>query len=117
MVSVSLGATIPVGEFQNLKPAVEIRNIRVDQEIEPQIQAAIEAAKVAWLAIDQEMEVQIVEMVSVAAGDRTVRDVLDELRSWVESVAKKNFRNIRDEVKLHKERIDALEAEKTGPST
>ena len=108
-VSVSLGATIPVGDFQNIRPAVEIRNIRLDLPIEPQVKNAIEAAKVAWIAIDNEMEIQITEMVAGAVGQPTIRDTLEGITAWIDGVAKKSFKNISKEVKRHKDQLAKLE--------
>lgn len=108
-VSVSLGATIPIGDYQNIRPAVEIRNLRLDKPLEEQVKAALEAVRYAWAAVDNELEVQITEMVSGAAGIPTIRDTLDELRKWVDDVAKPNFRNIATEVKRQQTRLVALE--------
>lgn len=109
LVSVSLGATIPVGEFQNIRPSVEIRNIRLDRPVEPQLKLALAAARQAWLAVDSEMEVQITEMVSGVAGQKTMADTIAELREWVDGVARTSFKNIAAEVKKQKERLDKLE--------
>lgn len=114
-VSVSLGATIPVGDggsgggFQYIRPEVKIHNICVDQPVEPQVKAAIEAARIAWVAIDTEIEVQIIEMVSAASGQPTLRNTLDGIQDWIDGVAKKSLANIAKEVKRHKEALTALE--------
>lgn len=117
MVTVSLGATIPVGEFQYLRPSVEIRNLRVDQPIEPQVEAAIRAARVAWVAIDSEIEIQITEMVSGSAGQATMRDTMDGINAWINDVAKKSFTNISKEVRRQKLALTELAEKETQDAT
>ena len=113
-ISVSLGVTVEVGERQYLKPQVEVRNIRLDKDVEAQVNKAIEGARIAWLAIDREMEVQIVEMTSGAAGQESVRDTLEKMEAWINGVAKKNFTNIAKEVKKHKAQLDLIKEGHTG---
>lgn len=113
LVSVSLGVTIPVGQEganQYIKPAVEIRNVRVDQPVESQVKRALEAVRVVWLAVDTELEVQITEMVAGAAGQKTVHDTLAEIQKWIDGVARKNTKTIVAKVKELQERMEALEA-------
>lgn len=103
-VSVGLGVTIPVGgegANQYIKPTVEIRNIRLDQPVTPQVKRALTAAREAWLAIDMEMEVQITEMVSGATDQKTLHDTLAEVRAQI-TVMNKNVKAIVDEVRKHK---------------
>ena len=103
-ISVTLGATIPTGEFGNLRPTVEIRNIRLDQPVEPQLKRALDAAGKAWLAIDSEIEHRVMDMLSVDAGSTatpTLRERVAALEGW-QTTVRKNTRTLADEVRRHK---------------
>ena len=78
LVSVSLGATIPTGDYASLRPEVRIQNIRLDQDIDPQIKTALEAAAKAWVAIDTE-----IEMV-----DPSIRNIAKKVRELAEKPEK-----------------------------
>jgi hypothetical protein len=108
MVSVSLGATIPTGDYGNLKPQLEIHNVRLDQPLEPQLEQALAAGRAAWLAIDSEIEVRITEMLSVSAGGQAgvgVRERLAALEAFM-SVVGPSVKNIAEEVRKHKAALE-----------
>lgn len=113
MVTVSLGATIPTGEFGNVRPHIEIRNIRLDQDLQAQLAPALEAAGVIWLAIDGEIEHRVMDMLSITAGDstQTVRERIEKLEAWRGRVNRALDRVV-EEVKKHKAKLNP--EEKTG---
>jgi hypothetical protein len=107
-ISVTLGATLPTGDFGNVRPTVEIKNIRLDQPLEPQLERALDAAGKAWLAIDTEIEHRVMDMLSVDAGSTatpTLRDRVARLEAW-QGTVRKNTKSIVDEVRRHKGILD-----------
>ncbi len=100
LVSVSLGATIPTGNYASLRPEVRIQNIRLDLDIDPQIKTALEAAAKAWVAIDTEIEVQVSDMVASSTGKSDgLREQLDELQQWRKKMVDPSIKNIADKVR------------------
>lgn len=100
LVSVSLGATIPTGDYASLRPEVRIQNIRLDQDVDTQVKTALEAAAKAWVAIDTEIEVQVSDMVASATGKpEGVREQLDELQQWRKKMVDPSIRNIAEKVR------------------
>jgi hypothetical protein len=63
-VSVELGATIPTQEYGNVRPLVRIDGIDPNQDVEAQVNLALEAASKGFIAIDD----KIIELVDQAAG-------------------------------------------------
>jgi hypothetical protein len=108
-ISVTLGATIPTGDYGNLKPSVEIRGIRLDQPIEPQLELALAATAKAWLAIDGEIEVKVTEMLSQDAGGQAGDGVRERLKKLEEfkGTAVESIKNIAEEVRKHKKALEA----------
>lgn len=113
-ISVTLGATIPTGDFGNVRPTVEIKNIRLDQPLEPQLEHALAAAGKAWLAIDDEIEHRVMDMLSIDAGSTetpTLRDRVARLETW-QTTVRKNTKVIVDEVRRQKDVLEKPKGKK-----
>lgn len=110
-VSVSLGATVPAGDYGNVKPNIRIDNIVVGQPIEPQVSAALEAARIAFLEINTELESRLSEILEDAADRQTLRERIERTVAWITDRGDPSLENIAQEISRLNARVRELNEE------
>ncbi len=109
LVSVTLGYTLPVTDFGNVKPSITISNIDPSQDVPSQVRAGIEVGNQAFLEIDKHLDLVLSQILSPSLGKPGFKDRLDDLEKYAETV-KRNFKNLQAKLKAQ----DAQIAEALG---
>jgi len=66
-VSVELGATLPVTDYGNVRPLIRLEDIDLDGDVEAQVKQGLDAASIAFTAMDEQLEVTVSEIISTSA--------------------------------------------------
>lgn len=89
-VNVGLSATIPTGQFQNVKPNFDILGINPYEDVDEQVAAALDAASIAFAELDDKLLTIVSEDLQIAQGGKPVseqvkalREELDKLKNYV----------------------------------
>lgn len=112
-IDVELGATVPVGQFGNVRPLLRIRGLDPAGDVAAQVALALGAGQTAWALIDDELEVVISQMVAPDAGTPGFRDRVDALEQYRET-ARTNFKKIAERLKAMEGRLPAAVAERAA---
>ena len=99
LVSVELGATLPTGDFANIRPLIRIDNIDPSGDVDRQLALGLETAARAIAEIDGQLDVVVSEIISPESGRPGYRARVDALESQVQqaSVAlRKLMERLRD---------------------
>lgn len=86
LVTVELGATIPNGEYGNIRPTIRIAEIDTEQDIDAQIAKSLEAATKVFAAIDGEIVSLVDEAAASASGVPKLRDRVQRLEQAVRAL-------------------------------
>jgi hypothetical protein len=89
-VTVSLGATMPFGDFGNVRPHIEISGIDPYGDVEQQINDGLATGVRAFARIDEELEVIITQLISPVAGKPGIRDRVERLENSLNTVKESN---------------------------
>lgn len=98
-VTVELGATLPFGDHGFVKPTIKIDGLNPDSaQLEQDIIDGINTAQHAMVAIDEQLEVTISQLLAPATGQPGARDRLEKLEKSM-STATENIRRIATRLK------------------
>ncbi len=84
LVSVELGATLPTGEYANVRPLIRIDNIDPAGDVDRQVAVGLETAARALAEIDGQLDVVISELLSPESGKPGYRARVDALEDQVQ---------------------------------
>lgn len=109
LVSVTLGVTLPVTEFGNIRPSITIANLDPSADVSEQIKSGIETGVKAMVEIDKNLDVIISQILAPETGKPGFKDRLADVEQYV-AITKKNFKNLQVKLKENSALIQALEA-------
>lgn len=99
LVSVELGATIPIGETMGfVKPSLRISNIDPAGDVAEQVRRGLAAATVAFAEIDGKLEEVIADLIAPSTGQPSIGTRTEVLERGLETV-RRNIKTIADKVK------------------
>lgn len=114
-VDVEIGATIPLGDYTNLRTKIAFNGLDPELPLEPQLEKAVIVAMAAAKKIDEKTEEVIVNTASIAAGKPGVADRLDALEAGL-AKRKENEGKIAAKVKELLGTVGALQVPTPDPS-
>jgi hypothetical protein len=114
-VDVEIGATIPLGDYTNLKTRVSFNGLDPSQPIEPQLDQCAVIAMAAVKRIDEKTEEIIVNTASLAANQPGIADRLAELEKQM-GKRRENEQKIAGKVKELLAQVPAAVAEAIPPA-
>lgn len=99
--SAEFGATIPTGDYSNVKVLIRIDGIDPDGDVEAQVDKCLAGGTTAWKRIDEAAEIIVTDIVSVQSGNPTLSKRVADVEATLGAV-KSNLNKVVQHLKGQK---------------